>query len=227
MITTPLNAGFRRHPHEGRITMRKTLASSVLVGAAAAGAIALTAPAAFAATWTVSNGGNFTATSSSVSFKDVTTNQTFNCTASTITGNAPNGTGLSGTGIAHLNSGGSFTGCTGPLGSTGTATLGGGTLNAVSYNSTSPGTTSGTITGITATLNIRDLFGTCTAAVSGSVNTVKYVNSGTLTTAPDASPVLTITSATGSGCAGLIKAGDKTTFTASYSVSPIIKITSP
>lgn len=208
--------------------MRKLVTSSLLAGAAAAGAIALTAPSAFAATWTVSNGGSFTATLKSgttVSFKDVTTNQPFTCTGSTVSGSAPNGTGLSGTGIATL-SGGSFTGCTGNLGSSGTASLSSGKLNAVSYNS-STGVTSGTITGLSATLSIHDLLGTCTAAVSGEVDSVTYNNNGTLTITADTTPKLSVTSATGSGCAGLIKTGDKTTFAATYTVSPVVHITSP
>ena len=208
--------------------MRKFVASSLLVGAAAAGAIGLTATSALAATWTVSNGGSFTATlasGSTVNFKDVTTNQPFNCTGSTVSGNAPNGTGLSGTGIATLSNG-TFTGCTGNLGATGTATLTSGSLNAVSYNS-STGTTTGTITGVNATLSIHDLLGTCTAKVSGSVNNVSYTNAGVLTVTADTTPGLTITSATGSGCAGLIRTGDKATFATKYSVSPVVHITSP
>jgi hypothetical protein len=208
--------------------MRRFVSSSLVAGAIAAGAIALSAPSALAATWTVSNGGSFTATLKSgttVAFKDVTTNQPFNCTGSSVAGSAPNGTGLSGTGIAALSSG-TFTGCTGNLGSTGTASLTSGSLNAVSYNA-STGVTSGTITGLNATLSIHDLLGTCTAKVAGEVDHVTYNNNGTLTITADTTPLLTISSATGSGCAGLIKTGDKTTFAATYTVSPIVHITSP
>jgi hypothetical protein len=202
--------------------VRKIVSSSLVAGAVTVGAIALSAPSAFAATWT-SSGGSFTGTSTSIAFKDVTTNQPFNCTSSTVPGSSTAGTGLSGTNIATL-SGGTFSGCTGNLGSTGTASLSTGHLNAVSY---SGGVTSGTITGLAATLSIHDLLGTCTAAVSGEVDNVKYNNNGTLTVAVDSAPKLKITSATGSGCAGLIKAGDLTTFAGSYHVTPAIQITSP
>ncbi|MGH3376305.1 MAG: hypothetical protein ACRDP6_16345 [Actinoallomurus sp.] len=206
--------------------MRKFVGSSLLVGAAAVGAIALSATSASAAgTWTVSNGGSFTGTSTSIAFKDVTTNQPFNCTSSSAPGSAPNGTGLSGTAIATLSNG-TFSGCTGNLGSTGTATLSSGNLNAVSYNAAT-GVTTGTITGLNATLVIHDLLGTCNAAVSGEVDNVTYNNNGTLTVTADTTPKLVIATATGSGCAGLINANDVTTFAATYSVSPVINITSP
>src|SRR5262245_16546569 len=138
--------------------MRKFVASSLVVGAAAVGAIALSTPSAFAAdSWTVSNGGSFTGTSTSIAFRDVTTNQPFNCTGSSVPGSAPNGTGLPGAGIATLSNG-TFSGCTGNLGSSGTATLTSGKLNALSYNA-STGVTTGTITDLSATLVIHDLLG--------------------------------------------------------------------
>ncbi len=210
--------------------MRRFVTSTLLVGAAAAGALALGAPSALAATWTVTNPNASGAFSSSlhsgttVAFRDTTTNQPFNCTGSSVPGSAPSGTGLSGTGVATL-SGGTFSGCTGNLGSSGTASLSTGSLNAVSY---SGGVTSGTITGLSATLSIHDLLGTCTAAVSGEVDHATYTNSThQLKIVADTTPKLTITSATGSGCAGLIRSGDKATFAATYDVTPAITITSP
>jgi hypothetical protein len=197
--------------------MRRFVTSTLVMGAAAAGALALGAPSALAATWTVTNPNASGAFSSSlhsgttVAFRDTTTNQPFNCTGSSVPGSAPSGTGLSGTGVATL-SGGTFSGCTG-------------NLNAVSY---SGGVTSGTITGLSATLSIHDLLGTCTAAVSGEVDHATYTNSThQLKIVADTTPKLTITSATGSGCAGLIRSGDKATFAATYDVTPAITITSP
>jgi hypothetical protein len=217
----------------GRNTVRKFVGSSLLVGAAAAGAIALSAPSALAAdTWTVVNpnsDGSFSSSLHSgtvVSFRDVTTNQPFNCTASSVPGSAPSGTGLSGTGIATLSNG-TFSGCTGNLGSSGTATLSSGSLNAVPPFDSSTGTTSGNITGINAGLTIHDLLGTCTATVTGHVDHVTYNNGGTLAVAVDTTPGLTIASATGSGCAGLINANDTATFTATYDVTPVLTVTSP
>jgi len=207
-------------------TVRKIVGSSLLVGAAAAGAIALSASAAVAAgTWTVTPGGAFTATGSSIAFRDTTTNQPFNCTASSINGTAKSGSGLTNP-LAQITSG-TFTGCTGNLGSTGTASISAGSLNGVSYNSTT-GVTTGTITGVSAALVIHDILGTCNASVSGSANNVTYTNStGVLKITADTTPALTIASASGSGCASLIRTGDKATFAATYTISPRMTVSSP
>jgi len=203
--------------------MRKLVTSSLLAGAAAAGAIALTAPAAFAATWTVSGGTSATGTSTSIAFKDTTSGANFTCTSSTVHATLLNGSGLSGTGIGSLS--GSFSTCSGPVGSTGSATLNAGSLNAVSFAAP---VTKGTITGVSATLHITDILGSCTATVTGAANTVTYNNTThKLASTADATPALTVASATGSGCAGVIAAGHKATFAATYSVTPNITITSP
>jgi hypothetical protein len=223
----PCSAG--RSIYGGRNTMRKLVSSALFTTAAAAAAIALSASAAFAASFTVSNpnaDGSFSSSlhsGATVVFNDVNTNQTFTCSVSSVSGHAPSGTSADGSGIASLENG-SFTSCTGPLSSTGNARLTAGTLNAVSFAS---GVTSGNITGISASLVINSIIGTCNATVSGQVNSVTYNNNGTLTVSPDtANPQLTINTATGS-CAGLINAGDKTTFSAQYDVSPVLTVTSP
>ncbi|GLY80919.1 hypothetical protein [Actinoallomurus iriomotensis] len=206
--------------------MRKLLSSSLFVGGAAAAALALSSPAAFAAGWTVTNGnasGAFTVglkSGTTVTFKDVNTNQTFTCSASTINGSAPAGTGRSNP-VASITSG-SFTGCTGPLSSTGSATISSGGLNAVTYNS-STDTVSGNISGISAALTIKSILGTCNATVTGSVgnnNQDTYANgTGTLTLTPDpATQTLKIASTSGV-CAGLLNANDLVTFQATYVVS--------
>lgn len=215
--------------------MRRLLGSSLLVGAAAVGAIALSAPAAFASTWTVNNSnadGHFAATLKSgttVAFKDVTTNQPFTCTASSVFGTAKSGTYSSGVGIATLNSG-SFSGCTGNFGAHGTAALSNSILNADSYASP---TTTGHITNVSASLAITDLFGTCNATVTGTIAKGTYTN-GTgaivIFQDPSTSAGLTVVTATGGGCAGLINVGDKAVFGATYlgtDPSPPITITSP
>jgi len=209
--------------------MRKFVGSSLAVGAATAGAIALTAPSAFAVDpWTVTGGTSITGTTTSVTFKDVTSNQTFKCTSSRVPGTVKNGSNLPGAGIGTLAGSagtGTFTGCTGPLGSTGSATLTAGTLNAVNY--AAPVTT-GTITAVSATLTIHDILGTCNATVGGAANTVSYNNTThVLTITPDTTPALTILTASGSGCAGLIAAGHKATLSAAYTLSPAITITHP
>jgi hypothetical protein len=204
--------------------MRRSAGSALAALAVIVGTLSVGTPSALASTWTVTNGGNFTAKSTNAVFKDTTTNQVFNCTFD-LNGVAPNGTGLSGAGIAHIISG-TFT-CTGPLGATVNGNVTAGTLNAVSYNPTAPGTTSLTITGLAATAAIHDLLGNCNTSVTGALNNVRYSNNGVLTVTADTSPALTIASASGSGCAGLVKAGDKATLSGTFAVSPVITITSP
>ena len=99
-------------------------------------------------------------------------------------------------------------------------------LNAVSFNSAT-GTTSGTITNLSATLVINSIIGRCNATVAGEVDTVAYNNSGTLTVTPDPAPTKLITTSTSGSCGGLLNAGDTNTFQATYDVTPHITITSP
>lgn len=223
-----------------RKTVRKLVGSSLFVSAAAAGAIALSASAAFAAGWTVTNSnsnGNFTvalASGTTVTFTDVNTGVVFSCPTSTLNGNAPAGTNLPNP-IAKITSG-TFTSCTSP-GSTGSATITAGNLNAVTYDA-STDTVTGNITGIHANLSINTIFGLCTAAVDGSVGTTDgtagtangkdtYANgSGTLTIQPDPAPQRLSVTSTGGNCAGLINPGDPVTFQATYvGTDPIPPIT--
>lgn len=200
--------------------MRKFIGSSLLVSAAAGGAIALSATAAFAAGWTVTNpnaDGHFSVSSTHVVFTDTATGSVFTCANSTIKGSAPSGTNL-GNPVATLTSG-TFTNCTGPLGSTGSATLSGGSLNAASYNAGTD-TVTGNITGIGANLTINSILGTCTGTVAGSIGTNNsldtYANgTGTLDIKADPSPLLAIGTTSGN-CAGLINPNDPVTFVATY-----------
>ncbi len=218
--------------------MRKFPASSLLVGAATAGAITLGASAAFAAgAWSVGNpnpDGSFSASLKSggtVVFRDTKTGAQFTCTVSTINGSAPSGTVSNP--VATITNG-TFTNCSGPLGSTGSASMSSGGLNAVTYDATTD-TVTGNITGISANLTIKSLLGTCTGTVTGSIGTtdgtantangnVTYDNKGTLTIKPDATPFLEIGSASGA-CAGLVNSGDPVTFQATYVVTPVITVT--
>ncbi|GAA2106460.1 hypothetical protein [Actinomadura alba] len=206
--------------------MRKFATATLIAGAAAA-TVAIGATPAFAATYTVTNGGVFSSTNTTnIQFVNVTTGASFTCTNSSVPGNAPNGTGLSGVPIATLagaQGNGTFTNCTGTGGSTGSATLTSGSLN---LNGSPPvgGVTTGTIAGINASLTLSNLFGTCNATVTGNVgvNTVTYTNStSTLRISADtARPTsLRIGTASGSGCAGLINPGNSTTFQGSYKVT--------
>lgn len=216
--------------------MRKFLSGSLLVGAAAAGAIALSASTASAAVtnWDVTNGnasGNFTvalASGAAVTFTDVNTTAVFSCTASIIHGNAPAGTGRTNP-IATITDG-SFTNCTGPVFSTGSATISAGALNGVNYDSPSD-TAFGNITGISASLTINSAIGTCTGTVGGSIGTTNnqdtYANgTGTLTITADPAPQQLTIGSTAGNCAGLINPGDPVTFTATYvGTDPIPPIT--
>ncbi len=206
--------------------MRSPIGSALIAGAILAGTAGLGAPPAFAATWTVSNGGAIAAFSvGSTDFRDWSTNNTYSCAIAHLGGNAPNGTNLSGFAIASLGSG-TLNGCTGNFGANGTATLTAATFNAGSYSS---GTTIGSLTGIAATLSFQTVLGPCNATVTGSAFLAEYLNSpGVLRIIADAAPGnLTITSATGRGCTGVIASGNRATLAGTYDVSPIIRITSP
>jgi hypothetical protein len=199
--------------------MRKLVTGTFFTAAAAAAVVALGSTPAFAASFTTTNGGAFSSTSTNVHFVNVTTGATFDCANSTVPGNAPNGANPDGIGIATLASG-NFTNCTGTGGSTGSANLTSGRLDASSF---SGGVTTGTISGINASLTLSNLFGTCNATVTGSLgaNNVTYTNStSTLQISPDTArpTTLRIGTASGSGCAGLINPGDSTTFQATYRV---------
>lgn len=185
--------------------MRKFLVSSLVV----AGALAVGVPSASAGDRL---NGSFTGTSTDARFGDASNGQTYACSNSTISG-------VAGTSTFQINSG-SFTGCTGALGSAGTGTLATGTFQPVSYDPVGD-TVSGTIPGAIVTFAFHDFLGTCNTTASGAFGNVTYSNrTGILTFVPDTPAGLTITSATGSGCAGLIRAGDKVTFSATYAISP-------
>ncbi len=204
--------------------MRTAISRALLAGAIVAGTAGLGAPPAVAATWTVTGGPNFTATNAgNLLFKITSSGQTYLCTASTIQGTVSNGTA-----VAHITSG-TLSGCASALGATATGTISAGTFTPVSYAPTpAPGMTSYVLTGVTATFTVHNFAGTCSATVTGSANTIKYGNSGTLTSTADPAPGnLTIAGASGSGCLGLIVTGDKATFAGTYNVSPVITITSP
>lgn len=210
--------------------MRKLLGSSLLVSAAAGGAIALSASAAFAAGWTVTNSnadGHFSVSSSHIVFTDTATGSVFTCGGSTINGTAPAGTNLPNP-IAKIT-GGTFSSCTGPLGSTGTATISSGDLNGAGYDSGTD-TVTGNITSINASLVINSILGTCTGTVTGSIGTNNsldtYANAtGTLDIKADPSPLLAIGTTAGN-CAGLVNPNDPVTFVGTYvGTDPVPPIT--
>jgi hypothetical protein len=209
------------------MTIIKRAGSALVVSAALAGVLGLGvgSAAAVAATWTVKPGGAITAKAGVTTLKDTKTGSTLSCSSSSGKGTLKHGSGLSGAGIGTISAL-SFNSCTGPLGLTFTVhtTHFPWHLNAVSFSS---GVTTGTITGIHATLSGPS----CSAVVDGtgaSANngrvTAKYSNgTGRLTTTGAGN--LHIYNV--SGCAGLINSGDASSFKGSYLVSPHQTITSP
>lgn len=205
--------------------MRKRLATLLGAGGAAALMVGLMAPAAIAATWTVTPGGTVTGTAGTTTLKDTSTNTVLTCKSSSTTTTLKKGSGLAGAGIGSITAL-SFASCTGPLGITFTVTSNKlpWHLNAVSYAS---GVTHGTITGINATLSGPS----CSALVAGTTatttGTVKATYSNTthkLTVSPTGG---TLHIWNVSGCFNLIHSGDASTFTGAYAISPAQTITSP
>ncbi|ORT55703.1 hypothetical protein [Streptomyces sp. CB03238] len=195
---------------------------------------ATNASAAPQAQWTVANpaaNDAFSATNVSgvnAVLTNVTTGATITCSVYAATGTAVDGVYASGTGLATISSatfGTSATKCNGPLGSKWvSSSVQAMKLNGVTY---SAGVTKGTLTGVKVSLTGTSLLGTCNATIEGAANTGSYTNAtGVLEIVPDATPALTVTSATGQ-CANLIKTGDKAKFGAKYKVTPVITVTSP
>jgi hypothetical protein len=214
------------------MTIFKRAGSALVMSAALAGVLALSASSAIAAThpavaatWTVKPGGAITAKAGKTTLTDKSTGSVLTCTSSSGKGTAKKGSGLSGTGIASITTL-SFSNCTGPLSLTFTVhtTHFPWHLNAKSF---SGGVTTGTISGIHATLSGPS----CSATVDGTSATA---NNGTVTAKySNATGKLSTTGAGNlhvynvSGCAGLINTGDAASFVGSYAVSPKQTITSP
>jgi hypothetical protein len=207
--------------------MRTRIAALLLGGGATAAlTVGLVASPALAATWTVKPGGNFTATAGKTTLTDKNTGAVLTCKSSKSTGTLKSGKGLAGAGIGSIKTQ-TFSTCTGPLGLTFTVKTGHlpWKLNASSFKS---GVTTGTITGIHATLSGP----ACTATVDG---TGASANNGKVkVTYTNSTGKLKVLASGGnlhvynvSGCAGQINNKDATTFTGTYTVSPKQTITSP
>jgi hypothetical protein len=201
----------------------------LFAGVATAAVISMSAgPALAATTWTVKPGGAVTGTSGTTTLKDTKTGNSLTCKSSSTKATLKKGSGLAGAGIGSITSV-TFTTCTGPLMLTFTVKSNDlpWKLNAVSYNKTT-GVTTGTITGIDATLTGPSCSATVDGTAAGKHNGMV---TGTYTNSTGKLAVL----ATGGnlhiynvvGCAGLIKSGDPSEFTATYTISPKQTITSP
>jgi hypothetical protein len=214
------------------MTILKRAGGVLVMSAALAGLIGLGAGSAIAATgsgttatWTVKPGGAITAKAGVTTLTDTKTGSKLTCQSSSGKGSLKSGSGLSGTGIGSISAL-SFSTCTGPLNLTFTVktTHFPWHLNALSFSS---GVTTGTITGIHATLTgpgcSAVVDGTGPTADNGKV-TAKYSNgTGKLTTTGAGN----LHAYNVNGCAGLIHSGDTTSFKGSYTVSPKQTITSP
>lgn len=193
-----------------------------MIGASVAPALAA------APTWSVKPGGNIIAKSGKTILRDTKTHTVLTCTSSTTRATLKKGHRLAGAGLGSVTAL-AFASCTGPFGikfTVRTAHMPW-RLNAVSYNRTT-GVTTGTITGIHATLT-----GTgCSAVVDG---TGAAKNNGMVrVTYVNRTHRLAVLATGGNlhifgvrGCLGLIRSGDGSSFTATYAVSPAQTITSP
>ena len=106
------------------MTIFKRAGSALVMSAALAGVLALSAGSALAATntgitatWTVKPGGAITAKAGKTTLTDKNTGSQLSCTSSSGKGTVKSGSGLSGTGIGSITAL-SFNTCTGPLGLT-------------------------------------------------------------------------------------------------------------
>lgn len=212
------------------MAIRKRLTRRALfTGAATAVAIGASAGVALAVaiTFSITPGGNISASAGVTSLKDTATGSVLTCKTSKSTGTLKSGHGIAGTNIGSIKTL-TFTTCTGPLGLTFTVTNSGfpWTLSGTAFNA-GTGVTTGFINGIKSHLSGPS----CSADVAGATATAKGKVKVTYTNSTHKLKVL----ATGgnlhvfnvSGCAGLINSGDATTFTGTYTVTPAQTITSP
>src|SRR5438445_13201192 len=105
------------------MAIRKRLTRRVLfTGVATAAAIGATAGVALAVaiTFTITPGGNITATAGTTTLKDTNTGSVLTCTSSKSTGTLKTGSGVSGTNLGSIKTL-TFSNCTAPLGLTFTA----------------------------------------------------------------------------------------------------------
>lgn len=214
-----------------RSTLKRALFATT-VAAAAFGFAATSASATALAQWTVTNpnaDGSFAAqlkAGTTAELLDNTTGQGVSCGTASASGTATGGVHANGSALAAITSaawGSAASACTGPLGSTFTASLTSGSikLNGVSY---AGGVTSGNLTDVNVTMTGDTLFGVCTATITGSAANASYKNStGELSIVNGTG----LTIATANNCSGLMNAGDAAQFSATYVLAKAITVTSP
>ncbi|TDD76558.1 hypothetical protein E1293_27000 [Actinomadura darangshiensis] len=216
--------------------MRKLTRNALTVTAVAASAIALTSvPASAAGTWTVSPGGNISGSNTRpLTAVDTTTGSPVVCDVSTATGTAQSGSGLSGDGIASLTDvqfstpGNPNDWCTGPVGIVVqvTATNLPWTFNAASYDSAS-GVTSGSLTGVSATIHGSDECDASITGPGGAPGTIEGSYTNGANTLGVTGGNLEVTTVDADCDPSLIGVGDQVVLDGEYTVTPGQTITSP
>ena len=208
--------------------MRNGLGRILFTGTAAALAIGFGASSALATTATltvkVTNGGTYTASSSSTVLTDNGVSVT--CTGSKASGSIPTKTYTAATTPVKVGTSAtlSFSGCTGPLGA---VTV---TVSKLPYSvkvdskTNGSGQTDGMVTGVSTSVSMTG----CTFNVTGSApgfytnGTHKLSLNPKLPITPLNKAQLTVGNV--SGCAGLVNNGDHPTYKSVYTVSRAIKI---
>ena len=202
----------------------------LLTGSATALAIGATAGVALAVaiTFSITPGGDLSASAGTTTLTDTNTGSKLTCATSKSTGTLKTGHGISGTNLGTIKTL-TFNNCTGPLSLTFTVTNSHfpWVLHGTAFNATT-GVTTGSITGIHSKLSGPS----CSAVVDG---TGAAANNGRVkVTYTNGTHKLKVLAGGGnlhvynvSGCAGLINSGDATQFVGTYLVSPAQKITSP
>jgi hypothetical protein len=204
-----------------------SLTATVLaIGLAATPSLATTAT-----TWSVTPGGSFSGSSSSVTFTDTATEAPLVCSSSSISGKLKSGSGLAGTHIASITAL-SFSSCVGLGSSDYTLTTGEDFpyyLNTNSYDAAS-GKTTATVTGIVATLEGNF----CNAAIWGTTDTTPGTVKGEYTNSTHKLKIITNGSTlhvynVNQNCAALTGwgSGDPLTMSGTYTITPAQVITSP
>jgi hypothetical protein len=208
--------------------MRNGLGRMLFTGAAAALAIGFGASSALATTATltvkVTNGGTYTASSSSTVLTDNGVSVT--CTGSKASGSIPTKTYTAATTPVKVGTSAtlSFTGCTGPLGAVTVK------VNKLPYSvkvdskTNGSGQTDGMVTGVNTSVSMTGCSFTVTGSAPGfyTNGTHKLSLTPKLPVTPLNSAKLTISNV--SGCGGLVNNNDHPTYKSTYTVSRAIKI---
>jgi hypothetical protein len=184
--------------------MRRITSLACIV--AAVGVFSLiSATAAFATTYTITNGGTaLSFKAGTTTLKDTTSDNTLTCTSSSSTADIATGSN-NGSPLGTVTAL-SFSSCTGPLDISFTVTPSG-----LPYKLDATGSAGGVTDGTMAVS--ASLSGTlCTASVSGTVDGTYTNSTHTLAVSPDGSE-LVVTSAS---CLGVISKGDVVDFNGSY-----------